>query len=197
MCYLKNEIVYYRPQHDHPVAFNVSSIAPQALSYDPQKINLDMQLEHLGDSSVQGGCGWWMVSMERKRVSLGFTYPPEAKSTDDSMPRSVVSKLCCGAPMNWGTLQVLASSEIVVLNPNGMWSLKNEIRYFRPQHHHPIAFDSSSIALTSSELWPSEDWPQNALRAPWRLLDTGWPQTMDGLRGWNKGVTRVHLPTWS
>ena len=27
----------------------------QAPSYDPQKIDLDMHLEHLGDSSVQGG----------------------------------------------------------------------------------------------------------------------------------------------
>ena len=156
-----------------------------------------MHLENLGDSSVRGGCRRWMLSMDRKRVSLGFTYPPEANGIDDSMPRSAVSKLCCGAPMNWGTLRVLASSEITVPNPNGMWPLKNEICHFRSQHHHPIAFDSSSIILMSSQLWPSKDRPRNALRAPWRLLGMGWPRMTDGLYGWNKGVTRVHPTTWS
>ena len=156
-----------------------------------------MHLEHLGNSLVRGGCGWWMVSMARKRVLLGFTYPPEANGTNDSMPRLVVSKLSCGAPMNWGTLRVLASSEIIVPNPKGMWSLKNEIGYFRSQHHHPIKLNSSSIVLMSSKLWPSEDQPRNTLRAPWRLLGTGWPQMMDGLCGWNKGMTRVHPPTRS
>ena len=156
-----------------------------------------MHLEHLGDSSVQSGRRQWMVFVARTRVSLGFTCPPEANGADDLMPRSMVSKLRCGAPMNWGTLWVLASSEIDVPNPNKMWSLENEIGYFRPCHEYILEFDILLIALTSSELWPSEDWPRNALRAPWRLLGTGWPQTMDGLHGRNKGVTRVHLPTQS
>ena len=143
-----------------------------------------MHLEHLGDSSVQSGRRRWMISMARKRVSLGFTHPSRYNVIDDSMPRSTVSKLRCGAPMNWGTLRVLVSSEIIVPNPNEMWSLKNEIVYFRPQHHHPIEFNVSSIALMSSELRPSEDRPQNALRAPWRLLGTGWPRTMEDLHGW-------------
>ena len=135
-----------------------------------------MHLEHLGDSLVRGGRGQWMVSVARKRVSLGFNLPPKANGVDDSMPRSTVSNLCCGAPMNWGTLRVLASREIAVPNPNGMWSLKNEIGYFRSQHHRPVAFDSSLIALTSFELWPSEDRPRNALRAPWYgvVVDDGW-----------------------
>jgi len=167
----------------------------RALSYDPRKINLKMHLDHLRDSFVWGCHGWWMVSVARKRVWLGFTHPPRANGTDDFMPRLVVSKLHCGAPMNWGTLRVLASSKIIVPNPNGMWSLKNKIGYFRPQHHHPIAFNNSSIALTSSELWPSKDQPQNALREPWGLLGTGWPRMMDGLRGWNKSVNRVQPPT--
>ncbi len=153
-----------------------------------------MHLEHLEDSSVWGGRKWWMVFVARTRVWLGFTHPSGANGTDNSMPRLVVSNLCCGAPMNWGTLRVLASSEITVLNRNGMWSLKNEIGYFRPWYHCHVAFDSSSIALTSSELWPSKDRPQNALRAPWRLLGTRWPQMMDGLCGQKKGVTRVHPP---
>ena len=156
-----------------------------------------MHLEHLGHSSVRGGRGWWMVSMARTRVWLGFTHPPGANGTDDLMPRSVVSKLRCGAPMNWATLWVLASSEIIVPNPNGMWSLENEIGYFRSQHHHLVTFDSLSIALTSSELWPSEDQPQNTLREPWGLLSTKWPRMMDSLRGRNNSVTRVHPPTRS
>ena len=156
-----------------------------------------MHLEHLRDSSVWGGHEWWRLSMARKRVSLGFTRPFGANGFDDSIPRSVVSKLHCGAPMNWGTLRVLASSEITVLNPNRMWSLENEIGYFRPQHHYPIAFHSSSISLMSSKLWPSKDRPRNTLRAPWRLLGTGWPQMMDGLCDQNKGVTWVHPPTHS
>ena len=156
-----------------------------------------MHLENLGDSSVRGGCERWMVSVARTRVCIGFTHPPRANGADNSMPRSAVSKLRCGATMNWGTLRVLASSEIAVPNPNGMWSIKNEIGYFRLQHHHPVAFDSSSIALTSFKLWPLEDQPQNALREPWGLLGTGWLRTMDGLRGWNKNLTRVHPPTRS
>ena len=150
-----------------------------------------MHLEHLGDSLVRGGRGWWMLSMDKKRVSLGFTHPPRANDTKNLTPRSMVSELHSGAPMNWVTLQILASSEIVVPNPNGMWSLKNEIGHFRSQHHHPVAFDSSSIVLTSSQLWPSEDRPWYILREPWRLFGTGWPQTMEALCGWNKGVTRV------
>ena len=153
------------------------------MSYDPWKIDLQMHLEHLGDSSVRGGHRWWMVSMDTIRVSLGFTHPPEADGTKNLMPRLSVSKWLCGAPMNWGTLRVLALSEITVPNPNGMWSLKNKICYFRYQHHHPIEFDISLIALTSSELWPSEDQPQNALRAPWRLLVMGWPRMIDALHG--------------
>ena len=122
------------------------------------------------------GTGWsWTmdVSMDGTRVSLGFTYPPGVNGTKDSMPRLAVSNLRCGAPMNWGKLRVLASSEIIVPNPNEMRSLKNEIGYFRPQHHHLVTFNNSSIALTSSELWPLKDRPQNALREPWGLLGTG------------------------
>ena len=156
-----------------------------------------MHLEHLGDSSIWGGHGRWMVSVAKTRVSLGFTHPPRANSADDSMPRLTVSKLHYGAPMNWGILWVLASRKIIVPNPNGMWSLENEIVYFRTWHDHPVAFNGSSIALTTSELWPSEDWPQNALREPWGLLGTRWPRTMDGLRVWNKSVNRVHPPTRS
>ena len=156
-----------------------------------------MHLEHLGDSLVRGGREWRMVSVAGTKVWLGFTHPLGASGADDSMPRSAVSKLRCGAPTNWGTLRVLASSEIAVPNPNGMLYLENEIGYFRPQHHRLVAFDSLSIVLTSSKLWPSKDRPRNALRAPWRLLGTGWPRTMDGLRGWNKSVTRVHPPTRS
>ena len=156
-----------------------------------------MHVENIGDSSVWGGHRWWMVSMARTRFSLGFTHPPKANGADDLLARSVVSNLWCGAPMNWGTLRDLASSEIVVPNPNGMWSLKNEIVYFRPQHHHPVTFDSLSIALMNSELWPLEDQPQNALRPPWRFLGMGWPQRMDALYGWKSVVTRVHLPSQS
>ena len=156
-----------------------------------------MHLENLGDSSVRGGRRRWMVFVAGKRVSLGFTHPPKANGTDNLMPRSAVSKLRSTAPMNWGTLRVLASSEIAVPNPNGIWSLKNEIYYFRPQHHHSVKFDSSLIAFTSLELWTLKDWPWNALKAPWRLLGIGWPWTMDGLHGWNKGVTKVHPPIWS
>ena len=167
---------------------------PQSLSYNPWKINLKTNLHHLRDSLVQGGRKWWMVSMAGTRVWLGFTHPPRANGDDDLMPRSAVSKLCCGAPMNWGTLRVLASSKIIVPNPKGMWSLRNEIGYFMPWHHRPVEFKVSSIALMISVLWPSEDWPRNALRAPWRLLSMGWPRMMDDLHSWNKGVTRVHLP---
>ena len=156
-----------------------------------------MHLEHLGDYSVRGGRKWWMVSVARTRVPLGFTHPSKANGIDDSMPRTAVSKLRCGAPMNWGTLRVLASSEIIVLNPNRMWSLKNEIGYFRPQHEYHVAFDVSSIALTSSELRLLEDQPRYALRAPWRLLGTGWPRMMDGLCAWKKGMNRVYPPTRS
>ena len=153
-----------------------------------------MHLESLGVYLVWVGYRRWMVSMARKMLSLGFTYTSRADGTNDLIPRSLFSKLHCGAPMNWGTLWVLASSEIFVLNPNGMWYLKNEIGYFRPWHNHPIKFNISSISLTSFELWPSEDRPQNTLKEPWGLLSTGWPQTMDGLHGWNKGITRVHWP---
>ena len=72
----------------------------RALSYDPQKINFETHLEHLGDSLVWGGCKQWMVIVARTRVSLGFTYPLRANGTNDSMQRSTVSKLRCGAPMN-------------------------------------------------------------------------------------------------
>ena len=130
----------------------------------------------------------------RTRVSLGFTHPPRANGTDDLMPRSVVSMLRCGVPTNWGTLRVLASSEIAMPNPNRMWSLKNEIGYFRYRHHRPIEFDVSLIALTSSKLWPSKDWPRNTLRAPWRLLSTGWPRMMDALRA-NLSIQKVHSST--
>ena len=126
--------------------------------------------------------------MAGTRVWLGFTHPPRANSANDLMPRSMILKLRCGAPMNWGTLQVLALSKIVVPNPNGMWSLKNKIGHFRSQHHHLVAFDSSSIVLTSSQLWPSEDQPRNALRAPWRLLVRGgrgwWMVSVAGTRVW-------------
>ena len=160
-------------------------------------IDLDTHLENLGNSSVQGDHGRWKLFVVRTRVSLGFTRPSRANGVDDSMPRSAISKLRYGAPMTWGTLWVLSSSKIAMPNPNEMWSLKNEIGYFRPQHHHLVAFNSSLIALMNSKLWPSKDRPRNALRAPWRLLGSGWPRMTDGLRGWNKGVTRVHPPTWS
>ena len=153
-----------------------------------------MHSKHLGDSSVWGGHRWWRLSVVKKRVSLGFTHPFRANGIDDLMPRSAVPKLRCGALMNWGTLRVLALSEIIVPNPNGMWSLKNEINYFRPQHHCLVEFNISSIALTSSELRPSKDRPRYALRAPWRLFSTGWPRTMEALHGWKKGVARVHPP---
>ena len=156
-----------------------------------------MHLEHLGDSLVRGGHRWWMVSMAGTRVWLGFIHPPGANGTDDLMPRSVVSKLCCRAPMNWGTLWVLASSKIDVPNTNRMWSLENEIGYFRPQHDCTIVFNVSLIAPMSSKLWPSEDRPQYALRAPWRLFSKGWPWMMKALWNWNKGVTRVQPPIWS
>ena len=156
-----------------------------------------MHLEHLGESSVGGGHGWWNLSKARKRVSLGFNHPSRANGTDDLMPILVGSKLRCGAPMNWGTLWVLASSKVTVLNPNRMWSLKNEIGYFMFLNHHPITFNNSSISLMSFELWPSKYWPQNALRSPWRLLSTRWSWMMDHLYGGNKGLTRVHPPTWS
>ena len=155
----------------------------RTLSYNPRKIDLDTHLEHLGDSSVQGGHGQWRLSVVGKRVSLGFTYPSRANSADDLMPRSEVSKLRCGAPMNWGTLRVLASSEIAAPNPNGMWFLKNEIGYFRARHDHLVVFDISLIAPKISELQTSEDWPRYTLRAPWRLLGTGWPWTMEALCG--------------
>ena len=58
--------------------------------------------------------------MARTRVSLGFTHPLGGNDTKNLMPRSMVSKLCCGVPMNLDTLEVLASSEIVVSNSNGM-----------------------------------------------------------------------------
>ena len=61
-----------------------------------------------------------MVSVAGTRVTLGLTCPLKANGIDDLMPRSMVSKLHYGAPMNLGTLQVLASSEIAVLNPNGL-----------------------------------------------------------------------------
>ena len=63
-----------------------------APSYDPQKINLKMHLEHLGDSSVRGGRRQWRVFVAKTRVSLGFTYLFRTNGTDDSMPTSVVSK---------------------------------------------------------------------------------------------------------
>ena len=151
--------------------------------YDPRKIDHDMHLEHLGDSSVLGGHRWWRLSGAGTRVSLWFTHRFGVNGTENLMPRSAVSNLRYGAPMNWGTLRVLASREIDVPNPNQMWSLKNEIGYFRLQHHHHVAFNSSSIALTTSKLWPSEDRPQNALREPWGLLGTGCLRTMDGLHG--------------
>ena len=154
-----------------------------------------MHLEDLGDSSVQSGHRWGRVSMDGTRVSLGFTHPFGANGIRNSMPRSMFLKLHCSAPMNWGTLWVLASSEITVPNPNRMWSLKNEIGYFMPQHHHPVAFNNSSIVLMSFELWPLKDRPQNALREPWGLLDTGWPRMMDGLHGRKKCVTRFQLTT--
>ena len=50
------------------------------------------------------------------KVLLGFTCTSRANGVDDSMPRLVVSKLCNDAPMNWGTLWVLASSKVFVLN---------------------------------------------------------------------------------
>ena len=59
-----------------------------------------MHLEHFGDYSVWGGYGRWMVSVVEIRVSLEFTYPSKANGTNDSMPRSVVSKLRFDAPMN-------------------------------------------------------------------------------------------------
>ena len=59
-----------------------------------------------------------MVSVARTRVSLGFTHPPRANGVDDSMPRSMVSKLYYGTPINRGTLRVLASREIIMPNPN-------------------------------------------------------------------------------
>ena len=155
----------------------------QALTYNPWKINLETHLEHLRDSSVRGGRGWWRVSADRTGVSLGFTHPFRANGVDYLMPILAVSKLHCGAPMNWGTLWVLASRENVVPNPNRKWSLKNEIGYFRPQHHYPVAFDSSLIALMSFELWTLEDRPWSTHREPWGLLSTGWLRTMDGLCG--------------
>ena len=155
-----------------------------------------MHLEHLGDSLIRGGRRRWRVFVAGTRVSLGFTRPLEANGTNHLMPRSAVSKLRFGAPMNWGILRVLALSEIAVLNQWNikLWCLRNEIGYFRHQHHCLVEFYVLSISLTSSELQPSEDRPSNALRAPWRLLSTGWPQKMDDLCGWNKGVTRVHPP---
>ena len=63
------------------------------MSYDPQKNDLEMHLEHLGDYSVWGGCRWWMVFVAKTRVSLGFACPYGANGTDDSMPTSIVSKL--------------------------------------------------------------------------------------------------------
>ena len=152
-----------------------------------------MHLEHHGDSSICDGREWWMVSVVGTRVSLGFTHPLKTNGTDDLMPRLVVSKLLFDAPMNWDRL-ILASSEITMMNPNRMWSLKNEIGYFMPQHDHPIEFFTSSIALMSFDLWPLEDQPWNTLRAPWRLLDMGWPRMMDGLHGWKQSVTRLHPP---
>ena len=125
--------------------------------------------------------------MAGTRVSLGFTHPHEANVTNDLMPRSTVSKLRCGAPMNWGTQRVLASREITVPNPNGMWYLKNEIGYFRSQHQHRVAFYSSSIALMSSELWSLEDRPQNTLRAPWRLSVQG------GCEHWMLSIVRKRV----
>ena len=59
-----------------------------------------MHLEHLGDYLVQNGHGQWMVSMARKRVSLGFTHPFRANGADDLMPRSIVSRLYYNALMN-------------------------------------------------------------------------------------------------
>lgn len=178
-------VMYHSMFHQYP---------PRALSYDPQKIDLEMHLEHLGDSSVWAFCEQWRLSAARTRVSIGFTHPCEDNGVDDLMPRSTVSKSRCDAPMNRGTLRVLASSEIIVPNPNKMWYLENEIGYFRPPHDHTIEFDISSIAPMSFELRSSKDVPWNALRAPWRLFGTGWSWMMEALCGQKKGVTRVHLP---
>ena len=153
-----------------------------------------MHLEHLGDSSIQGGYGWWMVSMAKKRVSLRFTCPPRANGADDLMLRSAISMLCCGAPMNWGTVELLALSKITIPNPNKIWSLENEIGYFRAQHDHLVVFDVSLIAPMSFKLRTSKDQPQHTLRAPWRLFNMGCPQMMEALHDQNKGVTKVHLP---
>ena len=119
--------------------------------------------------------------MARIRVSLGFTYPSKANGIDYLITRFVVSKLCCDAPMNWGTLRVLALSKIVVLNPNGMWSLKNEIGYCRPQHGYSLGFDVSVIAPTSFEIWPLEDQPWSTLQAPWRLSSMGCSWMLEDL----------------
>ena len=56
--------------------------------------------------------------MDRTTVSIGFIRSSRANGTDDSMPRLVVSKLLYDAPMNCDRLRVLASSEIIMPNPN-------------------------------------------------------------------------------
>ena len=58
--------------------------------------------------------------MERKSVSLGFTLPSKANSTNDSMPWLSVSKLHGDAPINWSIEQAFASSDIFVPNSNGI-----------------------------------------------------------------------------
>jgi hypothetical protein len=58
-----------------------------------------MHLEHLRDSLVQGGCECYRFSVDRTRVSLGFTHPFEANGIDNFIPRLVVSKLQSDEPM--------------------------------------------------------------------------------------------------
>ena len=140
---LSMTILYHSTFHQYP---------PQDLSYDPQKIDLETYLEHLGDSLVQGGHEWWRLSAAQKKVSLGFSFPFESNGTHNLMPRSAVSNLCSDAPMNWGTLWILASSKITMPNPNRMWSLENEIGYCRLWHDHLVAFNVLWLAPTSSKL---------------------------------------------
>ena len=149
-----------------------------------------MHLEHIRDYLVRGGHEWWRVSMAGTRVLLGFTHPFRANGTNDLMPRSMVSKLCYVAPMNGGTLWVLASSEIDVPNPNGMWSLKNEIGYSRSRNHHPIEFDVSSIALTSSNLWPSE------IDLKTHLEHLGDSSVWGGRRWWMVSMAGTRMSLW-
>jgi hypothetical protein len=95
--------------------------------------------------------------------------------------------------------EILANTPLVWPRPsNKAFPLTYFSKNTKPLHPYKLVSSNGSlIALTSSELWPSKDRPQNALRAPWRLLGTGWPQMMDGLCGQNKGVTRVHPLIWS